>query len=98
MHADEKSVREYLLEIADEMSGGDGGDAQVLTEVGPLVELTGGCQKGDLVVIEARLSVGKTAFALQLATAHQKAGGSEYVFSYEMLVGQVLKRMISKDS
>lgn len=98
MHADEKSVREYLLEIADEMSGGDGGDAQVLTEVGPLDELTGGFQKGDLVVIAARPSVGKTAFALQLATAHAKAGGSVHLFSLEMGVGQLLKRMISKES
>ncbi|MDY0404220.1 DnaB-like helicase C-terminal domain-containing protein [Virgibacillus sp. 179-BFC.A HS] len=43
----------------------------------------------------ARPSVGKTAFALNLAGNHAKNGGSSLIFSLEMTAKSLLQRMIS---
>lgn len=57
---------------------------------------TNGFQKGDLIILAARPSVGKTAFALNMAlnaaTSHRK---SVVVFSLEMPVMQLAMRMLS---
>nr|WP_284521396.1 DnaB-like helicase C-terminal domain-containing protein [Cytobacillus pseudoceanisediminis] len=59
-----------------------------------LDRLTGGFQESDLVIVGARPSVGKTAFALNMAlnAADQEAA---LIFSLEMSKKQLLKRMIS---
>src|SRR5699024_3804581 len=67
------------------------------TSLPPFDRLTGGLQQGDLIILAARPSVGKTAFALNMATGHCKNGGSSLVFSLEMGTKQLLKRMISAE-
>jgi replicative DNA helicase len=61
-----------------------------------LDEMTGGLQRGDLVVIAGRPSMGKTAFALNLAV-HAAVGLqrlSVAVFSLEMSRDSLLTRML----
>jgi len=57
-----------------------------------LDRLTGGFQESDLVIIGARPSMGKTAFALNLAL-HAAFQDVSVVFSIEMGRKQLLKRM-----
>lgn len=63
-----------------------------------LDRLTAGWQKTDLIILAARPSVGKTAFALNLAMNAAMNPGKQYpvaVFSLEMGAGQIVKRMLS---
>src|SRR6185312_2397175 len=63
-----------------------------------LDRLTGGWQKTDLIILAARPSVGKTAFALNLAMNASMNSAKAFpvaVFSLEMGAGQIVKRMLS---
>lgn len=63
-----------------------------------LDELTSGFQRSDLIIVAARPSVGKTAFALNIA---QNVGATYQeplaIFSLEMGAAQLVQRMISSD-
>lgn len=63
-----------------------------------LDRLTSGWQKTDLIILAARPSVGKTAFALNLAmnaAMNTSKPVPVAVFSLEMGAGQIAKRMLS---
>lgn len=63
-----------------------------------LDRLTAGWQKTDLIILAARPSVGKTAFALNLAMNAAMNASKQFpvaVFSLEMGAGQIVKRMLS---
>ncbi len=63
-----------------------------------LDRLTSGWQKTDLIILAARPSVGKTAFALNLAMNAAMNSAKPFpvaVFSLEMGAGQIVKRMLS---
>ncbi len=61
-------------------------------------ELFHGFRGGDLVILAARPGVGKTAFALNLATNAAKAGVAVAVFSLEMSAGQLVQRIIGAEA
>jgi len=62
-----------------------------------LDKMTAGWQKTDLIILAARPAVGKTAFSLNLAlnAALHPEPIPVAVFSLEMSVGQIVKRMLS---
>ncbi|WP_054972416.1 replicative DNA helicase [Paenibacillus sp. A3] len=61
-----------------------------------LDKMTSGLHRGDYIVVGARPSVGKTAFALNIASsAGESTGESIAVFSLEMGIESLAKRMIS---
>lgn len=95
---DEKTVNDYLVEITDEMCFPSEGPSGVMTNLRNFDDLTGGLQKGDLFIVAARPSVGKTAFALQIAAAHAHQGGYVHFFSLEMGIKSLLQRMISQEA
>jgi replicative DNA helicase len=58
----------------------------------------GGLQKSDLIVLAARPSVGKTAFAINLALNVAKSNIPVGIFSMEMSTDQIVDRLISAQS
>ncbi len=59
-------------------------------------EMTAGLQNSDLIIIAGRPSMGKTAFALNVAMrAALHAGVTTAVFSLEMAMGQLMTRMLA---
>jgi replicative DNA helicase len=60
-----------------------------------LDRMTAGFQRSDLIIVAARPSVGKTAFALNIAqNAAVRAGETVAIFSLEMSAGQLVQRMV----
>ncbi|UOQ44848.1 replicative DNA helicase [Halobacillus salinarum] len=95
----EKSTRETLVEITRDMNTPiKDGLTGYSTGYKELDQLTGGVQKGDLMILAARPSMGKTAFALTLAAHHCKQGGSSQIFSLEMGQKPLMQRIITTES
>jgi replicative DNA helicase len=62
-------------------------------------KMTSGLQKGELIIIAARPSMGKTAWAINIAqNAATKAGAAVAVFSLEMSKEAMLRRMLSSQA
>lgn len=83
-----------LRERQDEITG-------VPTGYPALDHLTYGWQPGDLIILAARPSMGKTAFALNLArnaSLHATKQTSVAVFSLEMSASQLVQRILSAES
>lgn len=61
-------------------------------------KMTSGMQKGDLLILAARPSMGKTALALNIALNAWHAGAAVGIFSLEMSAEQLVLRMLSSES
>ena len=71
----------------------------VRTLYSALDKMTAGLQKGDLIIVAARPSMGKTTFALNLALNSASVNqGSVAIFSVEMPREQVAMRLLSSKS
>ncbi|GGF18004.1 replicative DNA helicase [Halobacillus andaensis] len=96
---EEPTKYESLVEIARDVAfppeDGMTGFATGYTE---LDHMTGGTQRGDLIILAGRPSMGKTAFSLNLAAHHCKKGGSVQLFSLEMGTKPLLQRFISAEA
>lgn len=60
--------------------------------------MTSGMQKGDLLILAARPSMGKTALAMDMAVNAWRAGFAVGIFSLEMSCEQLVLRMLSSQS
>ena len=80
------------IEILSESKGAITG---IATGFKDLDQRTSGLQKADLVVVAARPSMGKTAFAINIAEYAAMSDKSVLVFSMEMPAEQIILRMIS---
>lgn len=91
-----RHIREYLREATGELQRRvDAKEVLTGTPTGTtaLDELTDGLQPGDLIVLAARPSVGKTAKALQMAIAAARHNIRSLVFSMEMSGVQLTDRI-----
>ena len=57
-----------------------------------------GFKAGDLVIVAGRPAMGKTTFALNIATKNLLAGKTVLIFSLEMTNNQLMKKMISAEA
>ena len=89
-----KSIKtvEHLYENKEMVTG-------VATGYERIDELTSGFQKSDLIIIAGRPSMGKTAFALNIAShAALEAGLPVAIFSLEMAKEQLALRMLASEA
>ncbi len=63
-----------------------------------LDKLTAGLQPSDLIIVAGRPGMGKTAFALNLATNAALAGTGAAIFSLEMAKEQLVLRMLCSEA
>ena len=97
-----RSLHEEMQDTFDyvEMLMNRGGELTGLaTGFKDLDELTGGLQRGELVIIAARPSVGKTALALNIArNAAVDHGAKVAVFSLEMTTRALVLRLLAAEA
>ena len=77
-------MTDTLVDVEGRIAKSKDGVTGIPTELTDLNRMTSGWQNGELVVIAARPSVGKTAFALHLARTAAVAGHAVVVYSLEM--------------
>lgn len=88
-----QDLYQEMQEIKNEITGAPSGFRD-------LDKITSGFQKGDLIIVGARPSVGKTALAMNIAqnyalAAKRGTGGPVGVFSLEMPVNSLGERIVS---
>lgn len=94
-----KKILYPTFEKIEQLQSAQGGITGVPTGFYDLDEMTGGFQRGDLVIVAARPSMGKTAFvtgsALNAAISHQMPVA---IFSLEMSKEQLVQRMLCSEA
>lgn len=94
-----KKILYPTFEKIEQLQAAQGGITGVPTGFYDLDEMTGGFQKGDLVIIAARPSMGKTSLvmgvALHASISHQIPTA---VFSLEMSKEQLVQRMLCSEA
>lgn len=96
-----KSMRSVLMEVWDDAEKRYNnrdlyrGITGIASGFDDLDRMTSGFQDSDLIIVAARPSVGKTAFALNIAqNVAVRLGETVAVFSLEMSAPQLVKRMV----
>jgi len=86
------------MDVLDNMAANKGKIFGVPSGFMDLDKLLGGFRGGDLIVLAARTSVGKTAMALNIAINAAKVGTTIAFFSLEMPSQQVVQRLLSAEA
>ena len=93
-----KAIKDVLIEVYDDIEQLNQNNNEVTgvpTGYRDLDKITSGFQKNDLIIIAARPSVGKTAFALNIAqNVSTKTDENVAIFSLEMGAEQLVSRML----
>ncbi|MFB1050684.1 replicative DNA helicase [Paraliobacillus sp. JSM ZJ581] len=93
-----KNIKDVLIEVFDNIEQLHQNDAEVTgipTGFRDLDKITSGFQRNDLIIVAARPSVGKTAFALNIAqNVAIKTDENVAIFSLEMGAEQLVNRML----
>lgn len=86
------------MDILDSMAANKGMIFGVPSGFKDLDRLLGGFRPGDLIILAARTSVGKTSLALNMAINAAKAAATVAFFSLEMPSQQVVQRLMSSEA
>ncbi len=90
-----KDLIKDTFKFIEELSAKGGNVTGVPTGFDKLDELTAGFQSSDLIIIAGRPSMGKTAFALNIAQNAAEAGTPVAIFSLEMSKEQLAQRLLA---
>ncbi len=94
-----REILKHSFEVIQELYDKKQHITGVPTGFNELDQLTSGFQKSDLIIIAGRPSMGKTAFALNVAShASIKAGLPVAIFSLEMGKEQLVQRMLCSEA
>ena len=96
-----KGIAELNAEAIEEivkMSQRDDSMQGVPTGFKDIDKLFNGLRGGDLIILAARPAVGKTSFAMNLATNAAKLGSTVALFSLEMSSVQITQRLLAAES
>lgn len=95
-------IRDVLMDVFERVEflyNHKGGVTGIPSGYPDLDKLTSGFQKSDLIIVAARPSVGKTAFALNVAqNVGVRAKETVAIFSLEMSAAQLVQRMICAEA
>lgn len=89
-----KKTFQHLSDIKSQSKGITG----IATGFKKLDQMTSGLQKGDLIVLAARPSMGKTALALNIGLNAAAQGQAVGIFSLEMAAEQLTLRLLSSQA
>lgn len=96
------SIRDVLMDVFERVEflyNHKGGTTGIPSGFPDLDKMTSGFQRSDLIIVAARPSVGKTAFALNIAqNVAVRASETVAIFSLEMSAAQLVNRMICAES
>ncbi len=96
------SIRDVLMEVFERVEllyTNKGGTTGIPSGFNDLDKMTSGFQRSDLIIVAARPSVGKTAFALNIAqNVGVRARETVAIFSLEMSAAQLVQRMVCAES
>ncbi|GGG71565.1 replicative DNA helicase [Paenibacillus radicis (ex Gao et al. 2016)] len=97
------SIRDVLMEVFEKVETLYNTKGQGMTGIPSgftdLDKMTSGFQRSDLIIVAARPSVGKTAFALNIAqNVGVRARETVAIFSLEMSAAQLVQRMICAEA
>jgi replicative DNA helicase len=96
------SIRDVLMDVFEQIEflyHHRGGVTGIPSGFPDLDRMTSGFQRSDLIIVAARPSVGKTAFALNIAqNVGVRARETVAIFSLEMSASQLVQRMICAES
>ena len=97
MDDDDGNIKQAIINVYDRLEAGISGKLTgIPTRFRDLDKITGGYQKGDSIIVAARPSVGKTAFALNVAENVAINDNEDVlVFSLEMPTEQLVTRMMT---
>ncbi|PHA00917.1 replicative DNA helicase [Bacillus pseudomycoides] len=93
-YSEEFDLKETLVDLYKEMQLDVGDLTGINTGYTELNNMTSGFQEGDLIIVGARPSMGKTAFALNISYHAAESDTAVAIFSLEMSNKQLLKRMV----
>ncbi|MGZ9585945.1 replicative DNA helicase [Paenibacillus marinisediminis] len=96
------AIKDVLMEVFDKietLNENQGTTTGIPSGFIDLDKMTAGFQRNDLIIVAARPSVGKTAFALNIAqNVGVRAKETVAIFSLEMSAAQLVQRMICAES
>jgi replicative DNA helicase len=95
---DEETKESIIMELYESLYEERSGMPGVNTGFPALNGLTGGWKEGELIILAARPSMGKTALAIQLAWECTRDQGVSLLFSLEMSSKQIMQRLLSNVS
>lgn len=96
------AIKDVLMDVFDrveQLFNNKGGQTGIPSGFSDLDRMTSGFQRSDLIIVAARPSVGKTAFALNIAqNVGIRTGETVAIFSLEMGASQLVQRMLCAES
>jgi len=94
----ETVANEAVLQIYNQKNSGDGFTTGITSGFTNVNKFTNGFQRGEVTIVGARTSVGKTSLALNMAYKAARSGTTVAIFELEMTAESLAKRMIAMAS